>query len=133
MRTMSERIIPYEEREKMKEEGWDHFNKATTPQGKASGILRVCEAHYWRQREVFEDDPKVKIHTRTVVPKKYSPGYILDIDHYTPHWMFSMRDKIPDDVMKALEDNWGYKPTKSKYLPDKHSLYVFDETDQQDT
>jgi hypothetical protein len=120
-----ERIVPYEEREKMKQEGWEAFSKATTPHGKAAGLLRVIDSHYWRQREAFEDDRLHKKHLRMVVPRKYSPGYTLDIDHYTPHWMHSMRDKIPDDVMEVLESQWGYKPEKSPYLPDGHTIYVF--------
>jgi hypothetical protein len=117
--------LSYEEREKMKQEGWDFFTKAKTAHGKTHGLLRVVTAHYWRQREVFEEDRYAKKHLRMVLPKKYYPGYILENDHYTPHWIHSMRDKIPDDVMKVLEDQWGYKPTKSAYLPDGHTIYVF--------
>lgn len=122
-----ERIIPYEEREEMKAEGWRAFGEAKTPHGKATGILRVIDAHYWRQREALEDDRLRRSHLKKVLPKKYYPGYTLDIDHYTPHWMHSMRDKIPEDVMKVLEDQWGYKPTPCPYLPDGHTIYVFEE------
>ena len=121
---MFETIVPYEKREAMKTEGWDAFNSATTPHGKAGGILRVIDAHYWRVREQLEGISTKKRFLKMIVPQKYSPGYELDIDHYTPHWLHANRKLIPPDVMEVLETQWGYKPVASKYLPDGMSLYT---------
>lgn len=118
-----EEIMLYNEREKIKKESWDDFRNAKTPYGKASALLNVIMSHYWRQREAIESDKYKKKHLKMVVPKKYSPGYELDIDHYTLHWLHSMRHLVPKEVLQVLEDQWGYKPVKSEYLPDGCTIY----------
>jgi hypothetical protein len=120
-----EAIPTYHEREEMKKEGWHAFSRALTPYGKAAALLRICDAHYWRQREFLEDFPDAKKYLKVTFPKKYFRGYELDIDHYTPHWLHSMRHLISEEVMEILKDQWGYEPVASKFLPDGHTSYVW--------
>lgn len=118
-----EEIMSYEDREALKTKGWTLFSEAATIQGKALGLMWVIEGHYWRQREELDGNSKKKSLLRKLLPKKYSPGYELDIDHYTPHWLHSMRHLVPDDLQQHISENMGYKPVETKYLPDGHSLY----------
>lgn len=122
-----EEIMSYEKREELKTKGWDLFTDAITLSGKALGLLYVIESHYWRQREELDHDSKKKSRLRKLLPTKYSPGYELDIDHYTRHWLHSMRHLVPEDMQKNLTEEMGYNPIATKYLPDGHSLYVWDE------
>jgi hypothetical protein len=120
-----EEIPTYEEREKIKKAGWDLVKGDNSIYMKSVGMLRVCESHYWRVREQLDGAPLERKYTRMAVGKKYSPGYVLDIDHYTPHWLHAMRESIPADIMEYLKETWGYSPSKCKYLPDGHTIYVF--------
>ena len=113
----------YQEREELKKKSWEAFYKADSPHGKASAILGVIEAHYWRQREALEADKNKRKHLKMAWPKKYHPGYELDIDHYTLHWLHSMRHFVPKEAQKALSEQWGYEPLKSKYLPEGCTIY----------
>lgn len=120
-----DKILNYEEREKIKQEGWKIFHEGTTPNAKACGLMRVIDSHYWRQRENLEFDSCRKGHTKLAVGKKYTPGYVLDIDHYTPHWLYSMRHMVPKEVMEYIEENWGYVPTECEYLLEGNTIYTF--------
>jgi hypothetical protein len=88
--------------------------------------MRVIESHYWRQIENLEFDSCRKGHTKLVVGKKYSRGYVLEIDDYTPHWLHSMRHMIPKDVMDYIEENWHYIPTECEYLLEGNTIYTFE-------
>lgn len=121
---IEETIMPYKQRENIKKIGWEAYHRDTTPDEKAYGLLMVIDSHYWRAREFLESNPKKKSFLKKLLPKKYSPGYELDIDHYTPHWMFSMKKFISQHVLDVLESKYGYKMEGSPYLPEGMTVYL---------
>lgn len=116
--------MDYDEREKLKSEGWKEFNEATTPSHKANIILhRIITAHYWRAKEELEHRRDCKSCLRKIRGKKYYPGYELDIDHYAENWIYAQRNRdfMKDGVYEELLKS--YEPIKSNYLPDDCSVY----------
>lgn len=130
--SMIERILPYDERENLKRVAWEAFHKSENEFGKASALLGVIEAHYWREREYLDFDRYKRKHLKMAVQKKYFPGYELDIDHYTLHWLHSMRHLVPKEVLFALKKQWGYEPVQSKYLPDGCTSYQWPEKENKE-
>lgn len=111
--------MEYEERERLKEEGWKLFSESKTSHGKAGAIMRfVVLAHYYRAVENLK-----KSQIKKIVGKKYVPGYELDIDDYSRHWLFSMKDHFQSDVFEALCE-W-YEPEECKFLPKGCTCYRF--------
>jgi hypothetical protein len=116
--------LTYQQRETLKSEGWAivaavglhiHF--------RANALLAVIEAHYWRADEVLQTQPLA--FRRRVHGRRYSPGYELDIDVYTKHWLWANGAKVKEqDVVKFVQDEFGYQPERSRFLPEGRTIYV---------
>lgn len=116
----------YEFREKVKTEGWQKIFEATSAREKAFHWLHsVIWSHYWRAREHLESRKDHKTCLRKIMGKKYYPHYVLDIDHYTCHYLYAMREKITQDVLDCLKDEFHYEGQKCKFLPDYCTSYQF--------
>lgn len=113
---MIEEIMGFEEREAMEKEAWKVIHSETaTIHPKAQGMLKVIESNYWQAREDLESMPKAA--QRRIHGKRYSPGYLLDIDVYTRHWMFAHKwIPIPYEVFQYVKSEFGYEPEESKFL-----------------
>jgi hypothetical protein len=111
-------LIPYNEREKFKSEAWAIYNdeKVDIP-GKALAILRVSEMHYHRMIE----DLSVEMQ-RLVIGSK-PPGYILELDTYTNHWLAANHQLFTPEVGQYILDEFHYKPERCKYMPSGRSSY----------
>jgi hypothetical protein len=118
-------LTNYHDREEFKSMGWERYRAGGTPGSRAGGVLMIIDAHYHGQVEVLECDPKRRSHTKMAVGRKYYPGYELDIDHYTRHWLHSMGHLIDGDVLFFLQEFMGYYAEKSKYLEKGHTVYHF--------
>jgi len=116
----------YEEREKYKSEGWSNMAKCQSPRQKAFLYLHmIIWAHYWRAREGIEAQRNCQTLIKKIRGKKYYPSYVLDMDHYIPHWLHSMKHKIPQDVLDVLKEDWSYEPEENKHLPEGFTIYQF--------
>jgi hypothetical protein len=115
----------YMEREEAKREGWDIIgNKDATPYQKAHAYLyRIIWSHYWRARESMESQRRHKSNLKKVMGNSYYPGYRLDIDHYTNHWLYANGNRISNEVLKIIAEEYFYEPKKNKYLPEGMTLY----------
>jgi len=52
------------------------------------------------------------------------PGYALDIDIYTRHWMWANGDRVAEqDAVAYVKEKFGYKPEESKFLKKGKSMY----------
>lgn len=110
--------MEYQEREKVKNEAWELFSKASTDAHKANILLHgVITPHYWRARENLEARKNLKSLLKKIFPKKYFPGYEMDIDHYTEHWLFAQKNApfMTEGIFEQLCK--FYDPKESKYLP----------------
>jgi hypothetical protein len=114
----------YEMRERVKDEGWKKISETACPREKACHYLNnIIWSHYWRARESLEANRKWKSLLKKVMGKKYHPGYMLDMDHYIPHYLYANRERITQKVIDAFKEEWDYKPEKSKHLPDGMTIY----------
>jgi len=121
---MSEHILDYDEREKLKQEGWKNISDDNQPHKNAYYFLHyIIKAHYWRAREALESTHNYRTFLRKIVGKKYSPGYELDIDHYTEHWLHANKHLMNEATLQYFID-WFYSPKESKYLPKGHTTYI---------
>ena len=116
-------IMEYAEREAMKHEAWKVINsKDANIRAKAWGVLKVIEAHYWRAREDLESMPKAA--QRRIHGKRYCPGYQLDIDVYTRHWLVANKSiPISYEVIQHVKSEFGYDPEESKFLHPGQTSY----------
>jgi hypothetical protein len=116
--------MKYKEREDLKREGWNLLQKSETPHEKCSAFMHfIIPSHYWRARENLENRKDYKKCLKVIFGKKYFPGYEMDIDHYTEHWLYS--HKIILSVYKGVLESCSefYEPKESKYLPQGFSIY----------
>lgn len=119
--------MDYEEREKLKKEGWEKFSDCKTPSGKTQVLMHyIITAHYWRAREFIESRKDYAKCLKKIRGRKYYKGYQLDIDHYTENWLFANKGQefMKDGVLESCK-TW-YEPKKSKYLPKGMSIYQFE-------
>ncbi len=116
--------MDYESREKLKAEGWELFGKAQSAHAKRNVLMHfIITAHYWRAREAIEARKSPKKALKMIYALYYTPGYEMDIDHYTPHWLFSQRNQrfMTKEIYDACKE-W-YQPKRSNYLPEGMTLY----------
>jgi hypothetical protein len=113
----------YQQREEYKTICWKQFNEWKEPEPRARALLGVNKCHYYRAVEDLEVNDKAK-KLKMIRGKKYYKGYELDIDHYTRHWLHSMRHLVPKEIQKEMDD-MGYNAEPNKYLPDGMTSYVF--------
>jgi len=115
--------MDYNEREQQKTEAWKLLrSEETSLVIKAQALLRVIDAHYWRARERLEEQPKSV--QRRIHGKRYLPGYELDIDVYTRHWLHANRHIIAPDVVECVREQWHYDPEPSRFLAKGQTIYV---------
>lgn len=115
--------MDYHEREQQKSEAWKLLaDEKTSLTIKAQALLRVIDAHYWRAREHLEERPRAV--QRRIHGKRYSPGYTLDIDVYTRHWLHANGDIIDPEVIDCVREQWGYEPEPSRFLSKGLTSYV---------
>jgi len=88
---------------------------------RAWALLGVLTAYYWRARIILESFP-AKIQ-RQILGKNYCPGYKLELDTYIRHWLYANPHASYPDEKKYIIDEYGYNPTKSKYLRAGESVY----------
>ena len=114
---MNEYIPTYKERERMKTVAWEKFQNSDDLFIKAKAVLQICNAHYWRARENWDDNPKADTLFKKILG--YEPGsfWKLDIDVYTPHWLWANQKLFSKEVMDFIEKDFGYKAKESKYMP----------------
>jgi hypothetical protein len=113
----------YQEREQQKAEAWRLLEAEETSMTiKAQALLRVIDAHYWRAREHLEARPRSE--QRRIHGKRYSPGYQLDIDVYTRHWLHANGDRIPSGVVECVREQWHYEPEPSRFLAKGQTSYA---------
>ena len=117
----------YQEREDMKRMASQEYNKTDDTNLKAQIIVHgTIKSYYWRARGAIEDLPKSKTKLKKIRGKGYYPGYVLDIDHYTENWLYSMGDNYEPEVIKAIEDIFGYKAKANKFMEKGYTYYIFD-------
>ena len=115
--------MDYYEREQQKSEAWKLLAaKDTSLTIKAQALLRVIEAHYWRALEHLDALPRAA--QRRIHGKRYSPGYQLDIDVYTRHWLHANGDRIAPEVVECVRELWHYEPEQSRFLAKGYSIYA---------
>lgn len=115
--------MDYHERERQKTEAWQLLAAENTSLTiKAQALLRVIDAHYWRAREHLEARPRTE--QRRIHGKRYSPGYQLEIDVYTRHWLHANADRIAPDVIETVREQWHYEPEQSPFLAKGQTSYA---------
>jgi hypothetical protein len=122
--------LDYEQRETLKEEATAVLAQTDYPMHvRAQALQRWIEAHYWRARERLEASSHK--FQRRVHGKRYCPGYELDIDVYTRHWLAAVAPQIAEqDVVAYIVAEFGYQPEMSRFLPRGHSYYCEPQSDQ---
>lgn len=117
----------FHEIEEIKSKAWDGFEKCTTREKVFRLLEGVIWAHYWRARMNLEENKK--FHTK-VIGAIYGKGHPtkdieLCIDRYTNNWLYSMKDQLDlnEEVLELMEQEWGYRPVKNKYLQKGHTIY----------
>lgn len=117
----------YEERELLKKKFHKEYFSTDNLNKKAGLLLNgLILSHYWRARMTIEDSPRPKLKLRKIRGKKYYANYVLDIDHYTNHWLWANGLGQYKEVLEKIEEIYGYKPEENKYMPEGHSYYIFD-------
>lgn len=112
----------YHERERQKAEAWPIVRDVEAPlPRRAWALLQVIDAHYQRAFEGLESLPKVQ--QRQIHGKRYTPGYQLDIDVYTRHWLYANGDAVSPEVVDAVREIYHYEPEQSKFLPKGQTSY----------
>lgn len=119
-------------REEMKDFAWRQVRKQSNLNKFSSAanylLHYIIAAHYWRAREHIEESKNSKSLLRKIRGKKYYPGYTLDIDHYTRHWLWAnhdRRDLFPIEVIESMKSDFFYEPEENKHLPNGMSCYQF--------
>ncbi len=125
-----ENFPTYEEREVAKKVGWNKLTEYESKgdyQAAAYPLLHyIIAADYWRAREALEAMKDYKKNIKKIMGKKYFTGYLLDIDHYTNHWLAAnghRKELFAKETVQALQDEFGYEPEANKYLPKGMSIY----------
>lgn len=115
----------YEEREKAKQKCDEIlYDQNSTIHGKASAVVNLkIQSHYWRAREELESMKNHKKFLKKIRGKDYFSGYILDIDHYIPHWLFSMGESLAPEILECIKKQYHYQPKECKYLPKVSTVY----------
>jgi hypothetical protein len=115
----------HETREEVKRLGWEiiHDEKTNIYQKARAYVFYIIWSHYWRARIDIEDSKNSKSILRKIRGNKYHPGYVLDIDHYTPHWLHANSNGISYEVLKEIQKQFSYLPEENKYLPYAMSQY----------
>ncbi len=119
-------IMPYKEREDLKEKGRELLKHAhsTTEQARIH-LNFIILAHYWRAVEQLYNQSGVGRKLKKIYGKEYYPGVDLDIDTYTRHWMAANADVPGPDVYQELIKI--YNPVQSKYMRKGYTVYSFDD------
>lgn len=114
----------YKECEDLKNEAWKAFYETTSIPKKSSILMHgIIQAHYWRARESLEERKDCKKCLQKIFKNKYCPGYEMDIDHYTEHWLFSMKNApFMTPELYEICSEW-YEPKESIYLPPGCTIY----------
>jgi hypothetical protein len=116
--------MKYEDREKLKERGWDLLRDSDPPKTKRLVYLEcIIQAHYWRAKEAIEICKTPKKFLKKIRGKEYDKEYELDLDHYTEHWLYANKHLMDKEIFKLCRE-W-YDPKESKYLPKGCTIYQF--------
>ncbi len=119
----------YEERERQKDEGWkllasedlNFFEKAHVV------LHTVIWAHYWRARIAIENCRDREERLKAIRGDQYYHCYILDIEHYSSHWLASNGKRLlHSEIIKAISDEFYLEPDENEYLPAGMTLYQFE-------
>lgn len=123
----------YSEREEQKDKGWGLLSSIDLSYlQKAHAVLHtVIWAHYWRARIDIENSKQRENYLEMIRGENFYPGYILDIEHYTSHWLASngLRLLCPE-IVKAIKDDFYLEPKESEYLPQGMTMYQFGKTNK---
>lgn len=118
----------YEERERQKDEGWRLLaSEELSFFEKAHVVLHtIIWAHYWRARIAIENCKDREERLKTIRGEQYYPCYILDIEHYTNHWLVANGKRLlHPEIIKAISERFYLKPETSEYLPEGMTMYQF--------
>lgn len=85
-------------------------------------LLRWIDECYWDARKHFEAMPKAV--QKRIHGKRYSPGYEMDIDVYTRHWLAANGDKLAPGVLDYVREHFGYEPEPSRFLGKGQTIYA---------
>ena len=114
--------LDYHQREKLKHEASVVFHGDFDVPTRATALLYWCESHYWRAKEDLEGCTKAV--QRKVHGKRYMPGYELELEVYTRHWLWALGSKLAgDDILNYISDTYGFTPEKSKFLEKGKTIY----------
>ena len=120
----------YTEQEEQKSKGWELLSKrgkSMTDYERSYVILHtIIWSHYWRARISIEMQRKRKTYLKKIRGSKYYSCYVLDIDHYTKHWLHACGEIIGNENVKAIEDHFHYTPEANKYLHKGMTMYRFE-------
>jgi hypothetical protein len=122
LKTIPRYNLNYRDREKLKSVGWKLYNPKNDTYTRMDGIRFICDAHYWRAVEAL-DCPKKRSKLKKIRGKKYYPGYELDIDHYTPNWLASVRHLFDPEAVELFKKTYYYQEEPNKYLPKGCTIY----------
>lgn len=114
----------YQEREEIKHRARIGYSKGNDRQKVHCLLNGIIWSHYWRAREHLEANKPFQSRVLKTVFQYYVKGMQLDIDKYTENWLFSMKDKVSDAVLKQLKSQYDYEPKENKYLPKGHTCYI---------
>lgn len=118
--------MDYREREELKRDCYKAMLATDDPRKRALLLVNgLITAHYWRARETIEDNPGTKTKLRRIRGGEYYPGYELEIDHYIENWLWANGDCQNKEDIKEIENVFGYKAKKNKYMPAGHTYYMF--------
>lgn len=115
--------LNYAAREELKALGRELCASSSQPLPvRALGLLAWIKGHYWRAKEALEGSPKS--FQRRVLGKRWAPGIEIEFDWYVRHWLDANGMRVREqDVVQCLQDEFGYTPEKSPYLPPGATYY----------
>ncbi len=114
----------YKERERVKTKGFKIYNdKTKSINERALALLNIITSHYWRARLCIENGRTPQTVLRKIMGKTYEKGTELDIHCYTKDWLGSNGDRYDKEIVKVLEQEYGYVSRKNRYLGDGCSVY----------
>jgi hypothetical protein len=124
----------YIEREDQKDKGWKTLlSENLSLSQKAHVVLNtIIWAHYWRARIAIENSKDRDKYLEMIRDERFYPGYILDIEHYTSHWLASNGERLlTPEIMKTISDEFYLKQEENRYLPKGMTMYQFFKTSKE--
>jgi hypothetical protein len=120
----SEPIMPYDEREALKQKGDELISQCKSAKEKAILLINYrVKAHYWRAVEQLYNSTGIKSKLKKIYGEDYAPGIELGIDRYSRHWVYCNADSFDKEVCKELKNI--VEPLETKYIKKGNTIYNF--------